>query len=127
MNHPLCSIIIPTYNHGKFIERSVQSALNQTYPDVEVIVVDDGSTDATSERVKKYLDQITYHRKENAGLGAARNTGIKISSGKYLQFLDADDTIEAEKLERQIEFLEENADFAVVYSDCSCNDPDGNV
>jgi glycosyltransferase involved in cell wall biosynthesis len=88
-------------------------------------VVDDGSTDDTSEIVKKYLDQIIYHRKENAGLGAARNTGIEISRGKYLQFLDADDTITPDKLEKQVETFDQDERLSVVYSDCSCNDEDG--
>jgi len=125
MNEPICSVIIPTYNHAKYIDRSIQCALDQTYPHVEVVVIDDGSTDDTPERVKKYLDRIVYRRKSNAGLGAARNTGIGLSKGKYLQFLDADDTIEPEKLSTQIKLLEENGDIAVVYSDCSCTDEEG--
>src|SRR5688572_10339519 len=125
MNPPLCSIIIPTYNHGRYVERSVQCALDQTYPNVEIIVVDDGSTDDTAERVKKFGDKINYIRKENTGRGDNRNRALIASSGKYIQFLDADDTIEKDKVERHVAILEAEPEVASVYSDCSCNDPQG--
>lgn len=125
MNAPVCSIVIPTYNHAKYIERSIHSALDQTHPSVEVIVVDDGSSDDTADRVGKYLDRIIYHRKENGGLGAARNTGIDLSRGRYLQFLDADDTIDPQKLELQAAVLDNDQKIAVVYSDCRCVDEAG--
>jgi len=122
MNSPTCSIIIPTYNHGKYIERSVECALGQTYQNVEVIVVDDGSADDTAERVKRFGNRIKYIKKQNSGRGDSRNRALTESSGKYIQFLDADDTIEPEKLERQIAVLEANDEFGVIYSDCSSND-----
>ncbi|MBC7900778.1 MAG: glycosyltransferase family 2 protein [Saprospiraceae bacterium] len=125
MSTPVCSIIIPTYNHAKYIERSVECALRQTLENVEVIVVDDGSTDETPEIVTQFADKIIYHRKENGGLGAARNTGIGISRGKYIQFLDADDTIDDTKLEKQVRVFEKDDSVSVVYSDCSCSDADG--
>jgi glycosyltransferase involved in cell wall biosynthesis len=125
MSSILCSIIIPTYNHGSFIDRSVSSALAQTYSNTEVIVVDDGSTDDTGDRLKEYGDKIIYLRKENEGLGAARNTGIRLSRGRYLQFLDADDTIEKDKLKTQVEILERNTALALVYSDCRSTDFEG--
>ena len=115
MSTPLCSIIIPTYNHAKFIERSIGCALGQTLQDVEVIVVDDGSTDDTPRIVKQFENRITYHRKENGGLGAARNTGIEISRGKYLQFLDADDSIALNKLEQQAAIFEARDDIDIVF------------
>jgi glycosyltransferase involved in cell wall biosynthesis len=121
----LCSIIIPTYNHGKFIERSIECALNQTYPNVEVIVVDDGSTDDTPKRIARFGDRIRYIWKENSGRGDNRNVGIKQSSGKYIQFLDADDTISSEKLRIQASILESDETLALVYSDCTCTDPSG--
>src|SRR6185369_7655534 len=125
MAQALCTIIIPTYNHATYIERSVQCALDQTYPNVEIIVVDDGSTDDTQTRLERFGSRIVYQRKENGGLGAARNTGIKLSSGEYLQFLDADDSIAPEKLEKQVAILESQSEIAVVYSDCSCTDHEG--
>ena len=122
---PLCSIIIPTYNHAKYIERSIECALDQRYQNVEIIVVDDGSTDATPERVKRFGDRITYIRKENTGRGDNRNRALIASSGEFIQFLDADDTIDPRKLEEQIDVLRANETVAVVYCDCSCNDDRG--
>lgn len=123
--NPICSVIIPTYNHAVYIERAVQCALDQTYPKVEVIVVDDGSTDDTSGRLKRFGDLITYIRKENTGRGDNRNRAIGACTGKYIQFLDADDTIAPEKLAVQIPQLEADDSVTVVYSDCSCNDSTG--
>jgi len=122
---PLCSIIIPTYNHGEYIARSIECSLAQTYPNIEIIVVDDGSTDDTPERVKKFGDRIKYIRKQQTGRGDSRNRALIESSGKYVQFLDADDTIEADKLASQVPVLEEDENIAVVYSDCSSNDHRG--
>src|SRR5262245_61925994 len=96
---PLCSVIISTYNHASYIEASIASALAQCLSEIEVIVVDDGSTDDTAARVERYQDRVTYRRRENGGLGSARNTGILASCGRYLQFLDADDVIALTKIE----------------------------
>ena len=125
MSGTLCSIIIPAYNHGKYIERSVQSALDQTYKNVEIIVADDGSTDDTFERVAQFGDRINYIRKENTGRGDNRNRALIESSGTYIQFLDADDYIDPTKLEKQVPIIDNDDEIAVVYSDCSCNDPSG--
>lgn len=115
---PLCSIIIPTYNHGRHIRRSVSSALAQTFKDKEVVIIDDGSTDDTREKVREFEGQVIYHRTENGGLGSARNRGISISRGRYLQFLDADDSIAHDKLQKQLAFLLAHPDVDIVYSDC---------
>lgn len=88
---PTVSIIIPAYNAERWIHRSIESVLRQDYPDKEIIVVDDGSTDNTAAAVEAYQDQVRYIRQENAGPGAARNTGAAEARGKYLMFLDADD------------------------------------
>jgi len=114
---PLVSIIIASYNNGKYLAEAIESALGQTYKDLEIIVVDDGSTDNTRELVKQYQPKIHYLYQENQGVCSARNTGIKNSKGKYLQFLDADDILLSEKLELQVNFLESNPDYAVCYSD----------
>ncbi|MDI6788821.1 MAG: glycosyltransferase, partial [Planctomycetota bacterium] len=122
---PVVSVIIPTYNSDKYLAEAIESALDQTYKNLEIIVVDDGSTDNTRELVKQYESKIHYIYQENQERSAARNTGIKYSRGKYLQFLDADDIILPEKLELQVDFLENNLDYAVVYSDIrSFNDFD---
>jgi glycosyltransferase involved in cell wall biosynthesis len=102
--NPTVSVIIPTYNRAHLIGRAIQSVLNQTYRDFELIIVDDGSTDNTEEVVGSFKDsRIKYiHHKENKGGTAARNTGINDANGEYIAFLDSDDEWLPEKLEKQI-------------------------
>lgn len=117
---PLATVIIPSYNYGHFLGQSIESVQAQTYQNWECIVVDDGSTDDTGALVKQFTekdDRVKYLRQENQGLAAARNTGITNSAGDYLQFLDADDLLEAHKLERQIEFLEQHPEVDIVFGD----------
>lgn len=116
----LVSIIIPTYNYGHFLADSLGSVLAQTYPHWECIVVDDGSTDDTRQIVEGFAQsdsRIKYLYQDNAGLSAARNTGLRHAKGSYLQFLDADDLLERRKLELQCAFLEDNPDTGIVYGD----------
>ena len=82
------SVIIPTYNYGRFISEAIRSALEQTQPPLETIVVDDGSTDDTADVVGKFGDAVTYIRQENAGVCAARNQGVQTSRGELIAFLD---------------------------------------
>ena len=116
------SVIIPTYNRAKLIGRAIQSVLNQSYRDFEIIVVDDGSTDNTEEVVKSFNDErIKYirHRK-NRGGSAARNTGIKVAKGEYIGFLDDDDEWLPEKLEKHVEkFQVSSKNVGVIY--CGSN------
>jgi glycosyltransferase involved in cell wall biosynthesis len=88
---PRVSVIIPTYNRAAYITRAIDSVLSQTYRDFEVIVVDDGSSDDTQCRIETYGDRVRYVFQDNTGPGAARNHGIRISTGAYLAFLDSDD------------------------------------
>jgi teichuronic acid biosynthesis glycosyltransferase TuaG len=99
---PLVSVIIPSYNYGRFVTQAVDSALAQTYANVEVIVVDDGSTDDTRARLAPYGDRIRYIYQENQGLSAARNTGIRHATGEWIAFLDSDDTWHPRKTEIQL-------------------------
>jgi glycosyltransferase involved in cell wall biosynthesis len=98
---PLVTAIIPSYNYGQFVTEAVDSALAQTTP-VEVIVVDDGSTDDTQERLAPYGDRIRVIRQPNAGLSAARNTGIREARGEWIALLDADDYWHPNKTELQL-------------------------
>jgi len=113
---PLVSVIVPAYNVRRFIRRSLASLLAQTYPHLEVIVVDDGSTDGTADAVRELADpRIVYVRQDNLGIGAARNSGIRASRGEYVTLLDADDVYLPEKVRKQVTFLEQHPEYAAVY------------
>jgi glycosyltransferase involved in cell wall biosynthesis len=88
---PLVSVVIPSYNYGHFVTEAVDSALAQSYPNIEVLVVDDGSTDDTRQRLEPYGERIRYIYQANSGLSAARNTGIREARGEWVALLDADD------------------------------------
>ena len=102
-NLPLVSIIIPIYNSGTHIIDTLESVINQTYSNIEIIVVDDGSTDNSYEIAKKYeSEKIKVYSKINEGASEARNYGFRKSKGEYIQYLDADDIISASKIQNQI-------------------------
>ena len=90
---PLVSVIIPCYRQGHFLAGAIDSALAQTYPSVEVVVVDDGSDDNTDEVATRYSGKLVYVRKSNGGLSSARNAGLETARGEYVLFLDADDLL----------------------------------
>jgi glycosyltransferase involved in cell wall biosynthesis len=102
----LVSAIVPTYNRGYIVGNAIESILSQTYDKVEVIVVDDGSTDNTQEKLKEYGDRIRVVYQKNSGPSAARNRGIELSRGEIIAFLDSDDIWLPTKLERQVSILE---------------------
>lgn len=102
MQQPLISIIIPCYNSRRFVAEAIQSARQQTYPNTEIIVVDDGSTDSSLEVIRSFGDSIRCLTGPNIGAAAARNKGVQASQGKLIQFLDADDLLYPQKLERQL-------------------------
>jgi glycosyltransferase involved in cell wall biosynthesis len=108
---PQISVIIPAYNADRFINRTIDSVLAQTYEDYELIVVDDGSTDNTGQAVKSYGSKVQYIYQPNAGDGPARNTGINAATGKWLAFLDHDDEWLPEKLDAQMKLLSANPDL----------------
>lgn len=114
MNRPLVSAIIPTYNYGHFVTAAVDSALAQTYADIEILVVDDGSTDDTRRRLAPYESQIRYIHQPNAGLPAARNTGIRLARGELLAFLDADDLWHPQKTAIQVAYLAAHPETGLV-------------
>ncbi len=114
---PTVSVIIPAYNAVPYVTGAVDSALAQTYAQVEVVVVDDGSTDATAEVLRPYREagKITYIYQKNAGLSSARNTGIRASRGEYVALLDSDDLFLPEKLLRQVGYLEAHPACGISY------------
>jgi glycosyltransferase involved in cell wall biosynthesis len=99
------SVIIPTYNRAECITEAIEGALNQTYTNYEIIVVDDGSTDNTKEVLEPYREKIRYIYQDNAGVSAARNTGIRAALGPWIAFLDSDDIWLPEKLSSQMECI----------------------
>lgn len=105
---PLVSIIIPVYNGANFVKEAIDSALQQTYKNIEVIVVNDGSTDnnATEKICLGYAEKITYYTKENAGCSSALNYGIKKANGDFISWLSHDDLYDANKIETQVSFYE---------------------
>ena len=119
---PLFSIILPTYNRGDRIEKAIQSVLDQTYSNWELIIVDDGSTDNTKEICLKYQDpRITYHYQDNAERSAARNKGIANSGGVYIGFLDSDDTYLPSFLENVQNLTKELTSPSLLFSGLSVN------
>ncbi len=117
------SIIIPTYNHAKYLPDAIKSCLAQTYPDIEIIVVDDDSTDNTREVVARY-SQVTYIHQPNQGPATARNTGWRQSRGAYLQFLDADDLLLPTKIEKCMAVFDSHPEIGVVYTESEIRSAD---
>lgn len=112
---PKVSIIIPTYNRSHFILDAIDSVLNQTFQDFEIIVIDDGSTENTKEILSKY-GSIIYAYQENRGRAEARNAGIRQAKGEYIAFLDDDDIWLPQKLEKQVAFLNSKPDIGLVHT-----------
>jgi len=115
------SVIIPTYNRARYLIEAIESVLGQTYnkSDMEIIVVDDGSTDSTREKLKPYQDRIKYVYVDNGGPAHARNVGMRMARGKYIAFLDSDDLYYPYKIEIQADFLDSHGDVAMVCSELS--------
>ena len=127
MQNPLVSIIIPCYNAEKFITETIQSVLNQTFSEWELIILNDGSTDNSENKILQFQDKrIRYIPKHNTGVADTRNKGIELARGKYIAFLDADDLWKENNLEKKINLLE-NSEYPVVFSDCIINDFENNI
>ena len=113
MKENLVSVIMPTYNCGKFIEETIKSVANQTYKNWELIIVDDCSKDNTEDIINRYAEsdnRIKYHKLEtNQGAAVARTKAMKMARGSYMAFLDSDDLWKNDKLEKQINFMEKNS------------------
>jgi glycosyltransferase involved in cell wall biosynthesis len=123
---PKVSIIIITYNQSRLLSVAIDSVLAQTYPTIEVIVVDDGSSDDTPEVMLQYGERVRYIRQENRGVSAARNTGFRASTGEYINFLDSDDFFLPTKIERQMQVFNVRPDAGLVHCGFYQVDEDGN-
>ena len=115
---PLISVVLPTYNRASTLLRAVNSVLNQTYPNLELIIVDDASNDETSNLIKNISDQRLKYIKhpEQRGAGTARNSGIEIAQGEYIAFQDSDDEWLPTKLEEQLKLFNTNKNIGAVFS-----------
>ena len=117
--------VIPAYNAGKHISRAIDSVLAQTHPADEIIVIDDGSKDDTSEKIAGYGNKVKCLHQQNSGPSTARNTGIDAAQSDWIAFLDSDDEWRSDKLEKQINLLKRNEDLAWITSNyirCLCNE-----
>ena len=121
------SIVIPVYNAQRYVRLTVESALAQTYRDIEILVVDDGSSDRSVEICQQFNDsRIQIIQQENRGLSGARNTGIRNAAGQYIAFLDADDLWVPEKVEKHVRHLDSDAQIGASFSYSSFIDEQGN-
>jgi glycosyltransferase involved in cell wall biosynthesis len=122
---PEVSTIIPVYNQERYLREAIDSVLAQTYHDREILVVDDGSTDATPEIIGSYGPRIRAFRKANGGGASALNLGIRQANGRWIGWLSSDDLWEPSKLARQMEALREMPDAGLIYTDVILIDADG--
>jgi glycosyltransferase involved in cell wall biosynthesis len=122
----MVSVIIRTFNRAHSIRQAISSALQQTYSDFEILVVDDGSTDDTAQTIQSFADSrirlLRHHT--NLGVGAACNTGIRAANGEYIAWLDSDDLWCPEKLQRQVDFLRQHREVDAVFTDVCVHDKD---
>lgn len=113
---PKVSIVIPTYNHARYLPYALNSVLNQSYANIEVLVIDDGSTDGTAELVKPYLSVINYIYKQNEGTPSALNLGLSKAVGKYICWLSADDMLMEDKVTKQVALMESDTSLGFSYT-----------
>jgi glycosyltransferase involved in cell wall biosynthesis len=123
----LVSVLIPTYNRGYIVGQAIESVLAQTYRPIEIVVVDDGSKDDTREVLERFGQHIRYIYQDNAGLAAARNTGLVAARGEFLAFQDSDDLWVPWKLKAQVALMRRFPDIGLVWTDMTAIDPAGAV
>lgn len=125
----IVSVILPTYNRANYIKDAIESVLNQTYRNIELIIIDDGSADNTQTVIEPYLkdNRVRYIKQENAGAAAARNRGMGLRIGKYVAFIDSDDIWEKDKLEIQLAVIDALPEVIAVFSDFSAKNQNGYI
>jgi len=124
---PLVSVVIPTYNSEEFIDECILSVINQSYTNIEIIVVDDGSKDKTLDKLSNYINRIYIEERNNSGRGAARRIGEELSKGKYISYLDHDDILLKDSVKERVELLENNPDIGWVFTDAIEFDKTGDL
>ena len=126
----LVSVVIPTYNRAHSLGAAIDSALAQTHANLDIVVVDDGSSDDTGELVARRYGaepRLTYLRQQNAGVSAARNAGLRVARGSYVALLDSDDAWEKWKIELQLRCLDRFPQAGMIWTDMKAVGPDGRV
>ena len=123
----LVSVVIPSYNRAYIVGHAIESVLRQTYPNVEVVVIDDGSTDDTARVVQAFDERVRYIYQPNAGIAVARNSGITAARGEFIAFLDSDDVWLPWKLEAQMAVLRQRPEVGMVWTDMTAVDESGDV
>lgn len=113
------SVVIPVHNHEQFIGETIESVISQSYPHIQIVVIDDGSTDGTRNVLEMYKDKIIVNRQMNAGVVAARNSGIQKATGEYVCILDCDDLFLPQKVELQISLFKNRPDVGLVHTGAS--------
>jgi Glycosyl transferase family 2 len=124
---PRVSAAIITHNRARFLGDAIESVLGQSFRDLELVVVDDGSTDGTDAVVEPYVDRIRYVRQENRGKAAARNRAVELADGELVAFCDSDDMWYPDRLERQLAAFDDNPHVGMVHGHVAVIDPTGNV
>lgn len=127
MSNPLVSVIITTFNREKYLSKTIESIVEQTYSNIEIIIVDDGSTVNYAESISNKYAKCNYYYKSNGGLASARNFGVSIAKGDYIAFLDDDDYWRFDKLEKQVEILNHNRSVDCVHSSVAVVDEKSNL
>lgn len=122
---PKVSVVIPTYNHARYLRYALDSVINQSYSNLEVFVIDDGSTDSTTELVKSYGSKINYVYKANGGTPSALNLGLSRATGKYICWLSADDMLIEEKVSKQVGLMESDPSLGFSYTSFVVIDANG--
>jgi glycosyltransferase involved in cell wall biosynthesis len=126
-DRPLVSVVIPAYNHAAYLDESIHSVLAQDYSPVELIVLDDGSTDETRDVLQKYGQQFTWESHANLGQAATLNKGFRMAKGDILSYLAADDRLEPHAVRRSVDMLEEHPEVVMTYCDFTLLDPESRV
>ena len=131
-NNPLVSVIIPAYNHEKYVQETIHSIINQTYKNIELIIIDDGSKDSTWQKIKETetecktrFSNIHFETKENEGTCLTLNRLINLTNGEYIFLIASDDTAKPELIEKEVKFLSENEDYSLVVFDNEFIDENG--
>ena len=125
---PLISVIIPVFKAERYIDLALNSVCNQTYPNLEILVIDDGSSDQSREIIESINDErIKFYSRENRGLISTLNEAIELSKGQYIARMDADDICFKTRFEKQVEFLKSNKDIGVAFTGIECVNEDGKI